>query len=395
MNDIEDRLRQAFQAEAKTVRAHPGAHEENRRRLRRAAVRRRVAAPAAAVAVTATTLVTYGLVQAGAKGDPEPGTPQPTGSAMPPVSPSPSPGPTGKVQMLRGAIPISGTVTIRGRLPGGGDFAAGALGTDGSVLGMDADQLGSSSGATVWEAGSRGGTPSSLKVRAQGGLATGPGFRTWMQGFDLKCRTPGRKDQVISPQSADVGGGFWADGGTLVWHDIMRQPFTTQGCKRGRMVDNHGKPDFGRAMAFSYPHLFVVDASNDKVLREVDLRANRILAEHPLPPGAGNEGWYAAANRDVFASVVNGVLRVIDRRTWRQKTALSERVPAAAPGTRPTMSAGDRIVAYSVETAGQGRQSLLYDTVTGRSVNLPGPVFAAGGWLLWRDGSDYRLARVG
>ncbi|MFB4298984.1 hypothetical protein [Actinomadura sp. NTSP31] len=399
MNGIEERLKDAFGARADAVRPHPGARAENARRIRRARTRRRMAAPAAAlVAVAAAAAFPAALPEASHRDGPNAAT---------------------GIRSPGNLVDPSTIVTIPAALPGGATFTPDALGADGSVVGRTAD-------GRVHTAGPKGGRPKPLGVRAEGGLAAGSGFVTWIApgSWKLSCRTSAGRTGAIGPQGATPADPVLTGGGAVVGDDPMNQPFVATGCgDTGHTVDNHGKGVLGSALAFAYPTLFVADTSNDDVLREIDVRTDAIVREHPLPPGVrplkltgkggrggerravpgtgADQGWKAAANKEYFASLVDGTLRIVARDGWKPVTPLDVGTARggtkAAGGTR--LTAGDHLIAYT-----SGGASGVIDTRTLESVRehpssirwtvVQGPVLAAGGWLLWRDGAAYRLGRA-
>ncbi|MFI6520616.1 hypothetical protein ACIBF1_34040 [Spirillospora sp. NPDC050679] len=378
MNGIEERLKQALDAQAATVRPRPGARAENTRRLRRAKARRVSVIPAVAVAAAATVALPFAALGPG-DGD------APGRTAFAPGGPS-----------APDLVDQASIVRISTRLPGGAVFRADALGTDGSVVGRSED-------GRVWHAGPRGGTPRSLGVRASGGLTTGPGFVTWItrDGGDLACRTPDGRTQVVSPQGAAPDRPVFADGGAVVASDPMVQPFAAKGCAKGRTLIGHGKrPVLGTAKAFAHPTVFVAEPSNDRVLREVDVTTDDVVREHPLPAGVRaqtmdrqEQRWQAAASDRYFAWAVGGVLRIVDRSDWKRTLAPLNGRPFTASGdTEARLTAGYRLVVYSTITGDD--RSLVYDTRTRTATTWPGEVQAAGDRLLWRDGGDYLTARV-
>ncbi|WP_344277187.1 hypothetical protein, partial [Actinomadura napierensis] len=310
-------------------------------------------------------------------------------------------------------------VTIPAALPGGATFTPDALGADGSVVGRTAD-------GRVYTAGRKGGRPKPLGVRAEGGLAAGNGFVTWIApgSWKLSCRTSGGRTGAIGPQGATPADPVLTGGGAVIGDDPMNQPFVATGCgDAGHTVDNHGKGVLGSALAFAYPTLFVADTSNDDVLREIDVRTDAIVREHPLPPGVrpleltGKPGkggerravpgtgpeqkWQAAASKDYFASLVDGTLRIVARDGWKAVTPLD--LGKARGGTKADggtrLTAGDHLIAYT----SAGASGVIYTrTLESRREHpssvrwtvVQGPVLAAGGWLLWRDGAAYRLGRA-
>ncbi|MFD0687080.1 hypothetical protein [Actinomadura fibrosa] len=395
MNGIEERLKSAFDAKADTVSPHSRAWTENARRIRGARTRRAITVPSAAVAVAAAAaavpLAFPGLADGG------PAAASDTGGFPPEL------------------VDESTIVRIPAKLPGGATFTADTLGADGTVLGRSAD-------SRVWKAGPRGGTPKPLGVRAQGGLAAGQGFVTWIApgAWELNCRTPNGRTRVIGPQGATPDSPVFAGGGRIIASDPMDQPFVTTGCTTGDTLASPGK-----AVAFSYPILFTVDVYTKHVLREVDVRTGRIVREHPLPTGVRTvripepemrldrerskggvkaytakpsaekqpeeQQWQAAANDRYFAWGVNGVLRVMDRRTWKELKPLPMLPSTRERAEGARLTAGSHVIAYSVP----GGSTMLYDT---RSRTVPylyrREVYAAGDWLLWRAPDGYRLAKA-
>ncbi|TDD83031.1 hypothetical protein [Actinomadura rubrisoli] len=418
MNPIEEQLRDAFGAHAETVRPHPGAHAENARRIRRARARRMITLPTAGVALATAAVTLAPVALPGFRDD----------------------APVGAAGAFPGALVKQSTIVrIPAGLPGGAAFTADTVGADGTVLGRSAD-------SRVWRAGARGGTPRPLGVRAQGGLTAGPGHVTWIEPgkWELKCRTPDGATRVIGPQGATAERPVLASGGAIIGSDIMEQPFVTGGCASpGRVMDTRGKGSLGLAVALSYPTAFVTDLHSDRVVREVDVRTDKVIREHPLPAGVkpqaiggnlqGGSGqviveapasypfkvrggarkgastqkkvrmqvlgpekaiveqrWQAAANDRYFAWAVDGVLRIVDREDWKRTiTPLRGRTFSPAQAALGRLTAGDRVIAYTAA----GR-SVVYDTRTRVAATYQGEVYAAGDWLLWRAGNDYRLARV-
>ncbi|MFA1548090.1 hypothetical protein [Actinomadura chokoriensis] len=407
MNGIEERLREAFGAGAETVRPHAGAHAENARRLRRARVRRRIAVPSAVVATAVVATAAAVAAPLALSGPPE-------------DAPDTLGGITGRPPGV--PMDASSIVTIPTRLPGGGTFRADAVGADGSVIGRAPD-------GRVWRAGPGGGTPRRLGGRAAGGLATGRGFGTWIAPGSnrLNCRVPGGLTRGIDDQGAMAERPVLAGGGVVIGSDVMDQPFLATGCGAGKTMENP-RGSFGYAKALAYPTLFTVDPT-DKAngLREVDVRTSEITKRHPLPGGvraqkptgkpSGSMGgltsvgpdrrpkgvqipvegplspepvWQAAATGRYFAWAVDGTVTIFDRKTWTRVLGIHQGRPLTA-GQAPAvrLTAGDDVIAYTV--AGL---ATVWDTRSVRLATWRGEVLAAGGWLLWRDGSVYRLGRT-
>jgi len=403
MNDIEDRLREALGARAEAVRPHAGAHAENARRIRRARARRRITVPsavAATAAAVAAPLALAGLPDGGA--DALDG-----GAGRPPGVP----------------VDASTVVTIPTRLPGGATFRADAVGADGTVVGRTAD-------GRVWRSGPDGGTPRRLGVRAAAGLTAGRGFTTWIApgSEKLNCRTASGRTRAIDDQGAAAARPVLADGGVIVGSDVMDQPFVAAGCGAAGKTLENPRGSLGYAKALAYPTLFTVDPLDEEHgLREVDVRTSEITRRHPLPDGVGaqkpagkptgtvgklkrigpdgrstNEltrvegpltpepAWRAVANDRYFAWAAGGTLRIVDRTTWRQVLGANQaRRPTAGQAAAARLTAGDHAVAYTVAGV-----ATVWDTRSMRPSMWRGEAFAAGDWLLWRDGGDYRLGKV-
>ncbi|TYB44697.1 hypothetical protein [Actinomadura chibensis] len=394
MNGIEDRLRDAFGAHAETVRPRAGAYAEHTRRLRRARARRRVAAPAAALA-TAGVAVAATLPAALHGGEQDA------------LNTAGTPG---------GLVDRSTVVTIPGTVAGGAAFRPDALGADGSVIGRTPDRR-------VWAAGPRSPKPRYLGSKAEGGLSAGPGFTTWItpDSWQLTCRTSGGAVRRIGPQGTTPAQPVLASGGMVVANDPMEQPWEarTKGCAdTGRSTANRLGTTLGVARAFAYPTMFVVEPSQKRVLREIDVRTDRVVREHPLPtgvrpvppppsmevprgghststpltatetPSAPEQKWQAAANGRYFAWAAEGRLRIVERAGWKNQREVVRR-DGGRDGAAASLTAGDRVIAYAA-----GRGSTVYDTEARRVHAWDGQVLAAGGWLLWREGADYRLGRV-
>ena len=62
---------------------------------------------------------------------------------------------------------------------------------------------------------------------------------------------------------------------------------------------------------------------------------------------------------------------------------------------RQRLTAGEHVVVCSSEHQDfDDAAAIAYDLRSGERFALPGEAWAAGGWLLWRDGADYLLAPI-
>lgn len=405
MNGIEDRLRDAFGAQADSVRPHAGVHAEHARRIRRASVRRMITIPAVAAATAAAVVAAPLTLPAVLDG--EQGT---LGIGRPPAD----------------LVDKSTIVTIPGEVPGGARFQPEALGSDGSVVGRTPD-------SRVWKAGSKGGALRPLGVRAEGGLSTGPGFTTWIAPgtSELICRTADGHTREIAPQGANPERPVLTDGTVIIGNDVMDQPFIATGCDDvGKLVEGPQGSN-GYSKAFAYPTLFAVSPSaKDHGLRMLDVR-NARFTDRGLPTGVrpqkltpidggkkkpplerggvktstGSKGlhmykagpeptWYAAATDRYFAWAVDDRLWIVDRKTWKPAITINREQPMTKEQRAAArLTAGDDVIAYSAA----GRSNVYDprpDTPSKRSYLWDGLVLAAGDWLLWSDGRDYRIGRV-
>ncbi|MFG1685887.1 hypothetical protein ACGFNP_37385 [Nonomuraea sp. NPDC049269] len=314
------------------------------------------------------------------------------------------------VNGLGDLVDLPGSAALPAKTTEGAEFFPESLGEDGSVLGRSRKKL--------WEWGPEGGPLRPLGAASGATPATGPSVRVW-PGTNivtpLYCRDRNGTTPVM-PENM-VGTSLWVSGGTIVGSDTTLRPWAAKGCTKGAAVPGAA----GEAVAFSYPDLFVADPSKANGLRQVDVESGALVAERPLPEGVNvrtsadrSQLWLGAANRDTFAWVVDGVLRTADRADWR--VTEGPRVPPAGeiivgggtqladgrtfnaqyPRLYARLTAGDRLIAYSGLTPGEGAswQSLVYDPRSGQSFAFKGLAYAAGDWLLWNDGASYRLARV-
>ncbi|MFI7153783.1 hypothetical protein ACIBO2_53480 [Nonomuraea sp. NPDC050022] len=314
---------------------------------------------------------------------------------------------------LEDLVDMPGSVALPKETKDAGDFFPEALGEDGSVLGR------SDKAKKLWETGPEGGPLRPLNEDAGATPATGSGIRVW-PGTNivapLYCQDQNGTTPVM-PLNL-VGSPFWVSGGTIVGSDPQMRPWTAKGCTQGAPVSGVS----GEAVAFSYPDLFVADPFDPKGLREVNVESGEVAAQHPLPEGvnvrtAGEDRWQlwlAAANRDTFAWVSDGMLRTADRADWRVSEGprvgravelnwggtgipADGRSQAAYAQLGAHLTAGNRLIVYTGHAEFDERpgwQSVVYDPRSGQSFEFQGVAYAAGDWLLWNDGTSYRLARV-
>ncbi|MFG1959672.1 hypothetical protein [Nonomuraea sp. NPDC049028] len=313
---------------------------------------------------------------------------------------------------LEDLVDMPGSVALPKETKDAGDFFPEALGEDGSVLGR------SDKAKKLWETGPDGGSLRPLNVDAGETPATGSGIRVW-PGTNIVAPLYCQDQNGITPVMPLnlVGSPFWVSGGTIVGSDPQMRPWTAKGCTQGAPVSGVS----GEAVAFSYPDLFVADPFDAKGLRQVDVESGAVAARRPLPEGVNVRAtsaerwqlWLAAANRDTFAWVVDGVLRTADRADWQvtegprvgRAVELNWGLTGMSKGKYQAMyahlgahlTAGNRLIVYTGHAEFDERpgwQSVVYDPRSGQSFELQGVAYAAGDWLLWNDGTSYRLARV-
>ncbi|MEU8145051.1 hypothetical protein [Nonomuraea sp. NPDC048901] len=313
---------------------------------------------------------------------------------------------------LEDLVDMPGSVALQKETKDAGEFFPEALGEDGSVLGR------SDKAKKLWETGPDGGSLRPLNVDAGETPATGSGIRVW-PGTNIVAPLYCQDQNGITPVMPLnlVGSPFWVSGGTIVGSDPQMRPWTAKGCTQGAPVSGVS----GEAVAFSYPDLFVADPFDAKGLRQVDVESGAVAARRPLPEGVNVRAtsaerwqlWLAAANRDTFAWVVDGVLRTADRADWQvtegprvgRAVELNWGLTGMSKGKYQAMyahlgahlTAGNRLIVYTGHAEFDERpgwQSVVYDPRSGQSFELQGVAYAAGDWLLWNDGSSYRLARV-
>ncbi|TDD25853.1 hypothetical protein E1287_36950 [Actinomadura sp. KC06] len=286
-------------------------------------------------------------------------------------------------------------VRIPKDLPGKSPFEAMALNKDGTVLGApQAGDSGNSQQSTgIWRAGPQGGLPALVTETTPGtraylwAMAVGDAGYLWPDGERLSCRGPGGQGPTRT-LDASWGGRerFLADGPAFVWGRDAGALNVATACDGGTRTHRVG----GTLEAFSYPHA-IVRAGAD--LRQVDVRDGAV---HNLARlGSSSADLVFAANSHLVAWAGGGALTVLNRETGGSRQILRALPHAADTAYAGRITAGDRIVVYTAAHQDEDEaESVLFDVRTGREARLDGEAWAAGDWLLWREGADYRLARV-
>ncbi|MFI0410047.1 hypothetical protein [Actinomadura sp. 3N508] len=294
-----------------------------------------------------------------------------------------------------GAIVKRGTIVrIPRELPNKSPFEAMALNKDGTVLGVpQAGDGGNDARSTgIWRAGPDGGRPALVAETAPGtraylwAMAAGDAGYLWPDGERLSCRGPAGAGPSRTLDAAWGGRDrFFADGPAFVWGrnaDVLRVATSCGGETRTYSVG-------GTLEGFSFPYAIVRAGAG---LRQVDVRDGAVRDLVRLGASADP---VLAANSRLIAWADGGALTVLDRGAGTSRQAVRTLPHAADPTYSGRITAGDRVVVYTAEHQDEDvAESVLFDVRTGRKVRVGGEAWAAGGWLLWREGADYRLARV-
>ncbi|WP_157249803.1 hypothetical protein [Nonomuraea typhae] len=282
-----------------------------------------------------------------------------------PPAGTPSPGPT---------------TTIQATTPTGKPFVPDFLGEDGTVVGRTPD-------GELWEAAPGDGRLTRIsagKSETGTGVAAGPGgVRTWARDFDLLCRDAQGQMLTISPQGVAKDSGVWVSKGVIVAHDPMLQPWAAKGCARGALLPDHGKTVLGEVVAVDHPEAFVVEPSNDKVVRVLNLETGQIITERPIQEDMSGRDWRAAVNRHIFAWAKNDMLHRLDRTTWKPRPSLG------VPDGPARLTAGANLVVYSTD-----RAAVVLDPRIDTVRELDGPAWAAGDWFLYGGAGAYHLGKA-
>jgi hypothetical protein len=354
-----------------------------RRRRRRRAV---AAAAAAATAVAAIVTSTVVLLA-------EP--------APRPVAPAvlPSPGPITPQPTRRAAlddlIDPHTVVRVPSLLPDGSWFEVMGVDAAGTVVGRRTAMF-AGTPEDVWIAGPGQPTP----VRMQDTrpdpylwiMAVDGDTHIWPDGRSLKCaeRTDPGRARVL-----DRGWGgrtsFAAGGGAIVWTTEDGRVHVAHGC-RGRV---RSLPTAGALDALVYPYAFVRDVDG---LRQVDVRDGRAQLVPGGPPVSNSPAvpvMTLAANANLVAWGDAGTVTTLDRVTGARRRYKLEMPYAGNTMYFTGLTAGNHLLAYSMWHQDYDRaSSVVIDPRTGRTAAVAARVWAAGDWLVWRDGGDYKIARA-
>jgi hypothetical protein len=350
-----------------------------RRRWRALATALAAATAVAAVATSAAVLLA------------EPGR-RPVTPAVLPSSDQITPQPTRRAD-LDDLIDPHTVVRVPAQLPDGARFDVMGLDANGTVIGS---RRAASPGAPedVWVAGPARPAPVRLQDTPPDPylwvMAVDADTHVWAGGESLKCAEssdPGRV-RVLDP---NWGGRtpFYAGGGVIVWTTVDGRMKVAEGC-HGRVRSLSAK---GMLDALVYPHAFVRDANG---LHQVDVRRGTVQLVAGAPPLATSPNTPAisvAANAALVAWSEGGAVTTLDRATGARRRSIVDL------GWQPMyfagLAAGNRLLVYWVshQDYDQG-SSVVIDSRTGRTAAVPGRAWAAGDWLVWRDGDYYKIARV-
>jgi hypothetical protein len=366
--------------------------------LRRVSVRRRRRRRAEAIAVIIAVVAAIGapayVMAHRQHGEPAAAQPlaSPTTAIMAsPRGPSPGPhvpGPADPQEIPR-------------RLPGGWLLSAYGVDSDGGVLGVGV-RYGSNGtqqqDGRLWRIDEDDAAPAPIANPA--GLwtaASGDGVLVWSEhrdsqhDFQLLCRSGGHARQLGEHGVARDPGGFHVDRGVVVWTDEgHRRVWTTKGCAGSpRMIDTAGY-----AVAFYYPHAYVVDAGVAGRIRQINVATGAVVSR-ALPESVTRDGTvlFAAGPRTLSYSDGHELV-VIDTSTWQPRT-VSTRLPHSTGlnGEEVTLTAGDDAVVYSTRPLDgdpKADQAVVYLTSRPQIRMLAGEAYAKGRWLVWRDDDVYR-----
>jgi hypothetical protein len=384
----------------------------------RATVRRRRARAAVTLSVVGVLCLGAGVVALRGTG-PEPARPAPPATGPPTAEATP--GPPTRPATLAELFPGRTPRTVPRRLSDGRPFRAFALGSTGTLVGVDQsfDAAGFDRWSDLVVLDPLRGTEAVVARPELGFTVTDGRFTTWVANTgpsvksNLFCH-----DAATGAQRRVSDGSVWessvaADAGRLAWTYYGGeaegiQAYTvavSDGCGPERRLAVRGYVSALRG-PFLYLSRFPgagADWGGPTGMRRYHLGSGR---DEPLPlevpPGAAR--WEAAAGprallwTPIADSGAPGPLRALDLALSRE-VLVDERPPHAvgANGATTRLTAGDRLLAYAsspVDGPPAASRGIVYDPETRSVVRLPGEAFAAGGWLVWLEGDAYRLLDV-
>jgi hypothetical protein len=392
--EIEDRL-QALADDA------PPPPDLSARILHRVSVRRRRRRAAEATAVTLAVVASIGRP---AYVSARPHHEHPAAAATPLAPSIDTMTPTATLSEQPNSVTmVADPGDIPRRLPGGWILSAYGVGSDGGVLGVGVKYASDGTeqeDGRLWQFGKGAAAPATIASPA--GLwtaASGDGVIVWPEhrdaqhDFQLLCRSGAAAAQQVGDRgvAADTGG-FHVDRDVIVWTDEGRRTvWMTKGCAGSpRAIDTAGY-----AVAFSYPHAYIVDATAPGEIRQLDVVTGATV-RRTLPSTVTRDGTvqYAAGPQTLSYSDGHGLV-VIDTKTWRPRT-VSTRLPHSKGlnGEQTTLTAGDGAIVYStrpLDGAPDTDKSVVYRTDHPKVSTLKGEAYTKGKWLIWRDHNVYRL----
>lgn len=317
--------------------------------------------------------------------------------AAPAVLPSPgpiTPQPTRRAD-LDDLIDPHTMARVPSWLPDGSRFEVLAVDAAGALVGRRSNT--SAGPEDVWIAGPAQPAP----VRVQDTppdrylwiMAVDGDTHVWPDGESLKCADGADRGRVrVLDRRWGGRMSFYADGGAIVWTREDGRVRVAQGCHgRVRKLPANGVLD-----AVAYPYAFVRDTDG---LRQVDVRDGQAQLVPGAPPLISSPTAFVpmtlAANATLVAWGEAATVTTLDRVTGARRLYKPDLPLAGNPMYFTGLTAGNRLLAYSMWHQDSGAAySVVLDPRTGRTAAVHGRVWAAGDWLVWQDGGDYKIARV-
>ncbi|WP_026411456.1 hypothetical protein [Actinomadura oligospora] len=394
MNDIEDRLRTAFETQAATVRPTPDAATENQRRVRRSDRRRR-----ALIACTVTSALVIAPLVALTTGK---GT---THRARPALGASSSlVEAVGDPKDLTGPPP---PFAIRDTAPT--PAMPVALAPDGSVMAL--------LGRKLWLLGpSRGDglrsapvpEPTSLErpdVKQAVAYGTSTQARVLVDARgEMTCVDASGKRTTSYASNAS---GVWTDGVSAVVRLRSGAVQVSGRCPAQKVAEDRSKSgydalrlDGATPVALWGTRLTAVNNRGEVLQYDLTSGPPTKAETRPLPisdsirlDDGGAPLLYSAANATTAVWVNGRSLSTV--KAGHNAVTSYVRLPEALDvGKGGQLTLGRDVVAFTVTDALGRVGSFVYDLRTGRRITWPGRVLAAGDWLVWQDGKDMNLAKV-